>query len=436
MKYITLLQVALKYLYRYRRRYIFLFLALGFCFCVVTMVTSVKDGMYENVYNSAQSHYAGDIVVVGNRKMMLRSVFYLAKDSINKILQTIQNINPDRIVLRTHFSDKGVIYFNGKSVRMKYVIGVDWDNERAYFDSVQYRRRAKQSAAGDSIILSAPVAEELGINIGDSLVLEVDTISGWKNTGVFIVGGIAEDTTIFGYYKLYLSRVSLNRLLLYGDEDCSHIGFFFNGRKNIEQKRIKLQNALLSEGINLAPLVKDREELEREMNIPWLGVRAFIITIPIYLSEIADLLNAIDIVAYFLYGMMLLIIFASAGVTYRLILHERTRELGTMMAIGFNAYDVRFVLFIETFALGIMSLITGYIIALILNWASGFLSFSWFPSFEIFLKNGKLDALYLPKTIITNVVTSFCMLSLAAWIPVFNLSRNSLPQMLTAGGAS
>jgi ABC-type antimicrobial peptide transport system permease subunit len=129
--------------------------------------------------------------------------------------------------------------------------------------------------------------------------------------------------------------------------------------------------------------------------------------------------------------MMLLIIFVSAAVTYRLILHDRTRELGVMRALGFYGSDLRLVLWAEIFAVGIISLIAGFLFALILNWLVSFLSFSWFPSFEIFMKNGKLEALYLPKTMLVNAASLFLVLFAMALFPSFLASKKNLPGLLS-----
>jgi hypothetical protein len=64
-KSLAIFKLGIKYLYRYRRRYYFLLAALIFGFMIVTFITSQKDGMYDSVYYSAQSHYAGDIVAMG-----------------------------------------------------------------------------------------------------------------------------------------------------------------------------------------------------------------------------------------------------------------------------------------------------------------------------------------------------------------------------------
>jgi len=429
-KIFALAKLGIKYLYRYKRRYGFLLAVLVFGFTVVTFITSAKDGMYEMVYYSAQSHYAGDIVAVGYDSQT--RIGHFEQDEISAILDSAREsgIAPKHTVLRTLFGESGVVYFNGNAVMQKYVVGCDWEAETHLFSKMDFESPPDSYIGDDGIILSQPVAQKLGAVMGDSVILEIDTRWGQKNTGAFIVKGIVRDTSIFGYYKVYISRLALNRLVLFEDEDCSTVGFFFDTRFSVEKKRVNLQN-ILSMKIQTGPLVYNRDELARETSVYSEGIKVFLYTMPVYLSEISDLLGAMSIVTYFLYGMMLIIILVSAAVTYRLILHERAREMGVMRSIGFYGGDLRLVLWIEVVSLGIISLIGGFFAAWFLSRVSSLLSFSWFPSFEIFLDKGKLSVLYMPKTVIINVALIFIVLVSAVVFPSFRASRKRLPALLS-----
>jgi putative ABC transport system permease protein len=282
----------------------------------------------------------------------------------------------------------------------------------------------------DGIIISVPTAKQLFAKMGDSVTVEVKTKTGQKNTGRFIIKGIIADASIFGYYKAYVSRSSLKRLLVYGGGDCSSIGFFFDNPAAVEEKRAALRN-ILAEKIQTGPLVYDRDEMEKETDGSWEGTKTFLFTLPVYMSEISDLLDAMNILTYFLYVMMLLIILVSAVVTYRLILHERTKEMGVMRAIGFYGADLRLVLWTEIATLGFISLIAGFFLAWILTRALSFVSFDWFPGFDIFMKNGKLAALFLPRAIFVNVASIFILLFAAVIFPAFRASRKNLPGLLS-----
>lgn len=435
MKYIKMLELAVKYLIRYRRRYLFLFAAIGFGFLLITFITSIKDGMTENVYLTAQSHYAGDLIVTAYDADFSKRQRISSQDAemITEIINEPQ-INPEKIVYRTLSYERGTVYFNGMGILLKYINGVDWENEKEYFENVTYQDApiAPLDIDEDTIVLSSPVAEELGIHVGDSIIVEQSTFEGYKNTRVFVLRAVIEDSSVFGYYKAFVSRKVLNNMIGFGANDCSSIGLFFNNRSGIAEKKQKLYNEL-AEYLQMGAMVSEREGFRQARNGTWSGGRFFVLTLEVYLSEIAELLGALNIITYFLFTVMLLIIFVSASVTYRLILYERTREIGTMMALGFYGSDIRIILLFETMCLGFISLVAGFILSSIAAWGLSFFQFASIPSFEIFTKDGSLVPLYQIQTILINVLAVFCILFPAVWFPVHRSSKGSLPDMLAGG---
>jgi len=431
MRQLVLGKLALKYLWRYKRRYIFLCIALGFGFVVLTVVGSLKDSMKENLYRSAQSHYTGDLIAIGNLPGDFSQLTKTEQDAIFASAE-ITGLDPVSTVIRTivYGRAKGAIYFNGNSVALKYVTGVDWEKEKAYFERLSYIE-APSAFDDTSILLSQPIAGELGLRQGDSVTLEVKTVTGQKNTGTFIVAGIVEDSNFFSYYKIYVSRLSLNRLIGFAGEDCSQIGFFLKDRKSIESKRELLYNDLKTR-VQTGPLVNDRESFSREKD-NHENTAVFLITLAVYLSEVDQLMDAIDLASYVLFAMMLVIIMVSAAVTCRLILHERTREMGTMRAIGFYEGDMRLVLHLEILTMALFSMAAGFLLALLINRFLSASSFGWFPGFEVFMQNGRLAARYLPGTIVVNILATGCAVALAVGGSIFRYSRTPLPEMLGGG---
>ncbi|MDR1307781.1 MAG: ABC transporter permease [Treponema sp.] len=434
MKFPVFCKISLQYLWRYRRRYLFLFLALGFGFGVVMVISSLKDGMKENLYLSAQSHYAGDVVAMGYEPGKGIN-HHLTQAEMDAVFTAAKKLNIDfaTTAVRTTLMgrDEGSIYFNGNAASLKYIVGVDWNRETEYFAKLSYVEAPVRLDEG-SVLLSAPIARELGAREGDSIILETYTVTDQRNTGNFIVAGIVEDSSFFGYYKVYMARIALNRLIGFADNDCSLIGFFLKDRTRAEPARIELYGEL-GRIIQTGPLVHDRAAYDDETNKTEPGITTFLLTLPVYLSEVARLMDAIDLASYVLYTMMLAIIMVSAGVTCRLILHERTRETGTMRAIGFYESDVRLIFKLEIFCLALFSMAAGFFLAVVINKLLSHASFSWFPGFEVFMQNGRLSALYLPGTIAINVLAVYCMLALAVQGPVFRNSRNPLPEMLSGG---
>jgi ABC-type lipoprotein release transport system permease subunit len=425
-------KIAMKYLWRYRRRYLFLFLALGFGFGVVTVISSLKDSMEENLYLSAQSHYAGDILALGYDGNSFISQ-HMTRKEIDAIFSAAEAAGLDTAgaAVRTLVQAKAQLYFNGNAVPLKYIVGVDWEREEAYFNKLPYTE-TPEKPGNDSIIISVPVARELGARQGDSVILETVTVTKQKNTGIFYVAGIVENSNFFSYYKIFIPRTALNRLSGFAEDDGSMIGFYLKNRSQIEARRTALYNELASR-ISLGPLVYERDMYDQETRKVDNGISVFLLTLQVYLSEVAQMMNAIDLASYVLYVMMLAIIMVSAGVTCRLILHERTRETGTMRAIGFYETDVRLIFKLEIFVMVLFAMAAGFALAVFINQILSLSSFSWFPGFEVFMKNGRLDALYLPGTTAFNILATLCMLGLSIQRPIFRNSRNPLPEMLSGG---
>jgi ABC-type lipoprotein release transport system permease subunit len=428
-----LCNLAAKYVVSYRRRYLFLFSALVLGFCIISVIGSLKDGMADAIYYSAQNHYSGDIIIAGFEKE-LSADHHIYAETLPLIRQKIaeSGVNPDREILRTMQTNAdNTIYYNGNAVPLKYVAGVDWAAETDYFNSLNFTEGSPSPDFDDStILISAPVAAYIGAHTGDMVLLETETLHGQKNTAFFTIGGIVDDRSLFGYYKSFVSRRALNAVIGFAADDCSTVGLLFNKRAGLEAKRKKLQS-LLEADIPMRPLVYDRDGFADQQDWDWTGVMFFLLTVSVYVSEVTQILQALNIIAYFLYVMMLLIILVSAGVTYRLILHERTKEIGTMRAVGFYEKDIRRVLLVESFTLATLSLVTGFCLTLFVNWIISRLSFSWFPSFEIFLKNGRLLALYSPLAVALNVAAIYVILAVAVYVPSFRLSRAPLPEMLS-----
>jgi putative ABC transport system permease protein len=430
MRVLRIITLAFKYFNLHKKRYLFLMVALSFGIGVITTLTSIKEGMEQNLYYAAQSHYAGDIVILGDDKRIKEK--HRIPDS-QKIIDLIEKIDLPivKIIKRTQIS-KGTLYFNGAAVRQKYVFGVDWKEEIDYFDSIEYTAVAGNPFAPQSIMISSPVAQELSVQLGDMLTLEVQAKSGQINTGAFIVGGIIDDSSIFGYYKSYISRVELNNLIKYTKEQSSAIGLYLAQGASIENVADILYKSLNDE-LKMAPLLKNRDELSRERKKSWTGVKYFILTLPVYLSEVSELLLAIELISYFLYILMILIIIVSVLVTYRLILHEREKEIGTMRAIAFTQGEIISLLMMEAFILFLLSLFIGFFMARITIFGISFFPLNWMPSIEIFMKNGKITAIYSWRTTLINSGIVLISLLPAVFWPVYNASKQPLAVVLTGG---
>jgi ABC-type antimicrobial peptide transport system permease subunit len=101
-----------------------------------------------------------------------------------------------------------------------------------------------------------------------------------------------------------------------------------------------------------------------------------------------------------------------------------------MRIIGFQEEDVAWVLVMETVCLAVVSIVVGFFFSFLLVKLFSFLPFTQIPSFEIFMKNGELFALFNPGTVLFNTFVVFCVLLPALGLPAHLLSKEMPAQML------
>ena len=424
------IRLAGSYLRTHFRRHVFIIIILAFSFGIIMTVTTVTAGMEYNLFLTAEHHYGGDVFIFGNDNPKIRLT---RPDEILRVID-VQRITYRKAVLRTLSYSDGVLYFAGTAVRQKYVFGIDWNAEEDSFRHLLFADGAPPSGLSENdIIISSAIADQLHARRGDDLTLEVLTVNGQKNTGTFVVRGIIEDRSIFGYFKCYTDRRRLNELLGFNPDDCSWIGFYYTNHDPayFTAKAYQVYNALKDR----YPMVKPadtREEFAEVFSDPGTAsiFRMPVFTLNAYISQVSDLLTALRIVSYFVFITMLIIALASMSVSYRLILHERSREIGTLRVMGLQSASTQVLLLAESLLVIVMAACLGMALSLLLNWVLSLFSYSWIPGFDMLLYKGRLTAVYPASIIMTNMVVLLLTVLPAAWVPAFRIARADLPKVL------
>ncbi|MBN2656532.1 MAG: FtsX-like permease family protein [Spirochaetales bacterium] len=404
-----------RYFRGHLRRFLFLILAISFGFALITVMTSLSRGMYGNVSRAARNHYGGELFVLGYHKQYGMLGMVESDAAVQRAVDALPQA-PSRWLKRSLLFSDGFVYFAGNGSRQKYVYGVDFPREADLFP------RSPGPEDSRAIILSAVTAGQLGARIGDDVVLKVRTKTGQINTGNFIVRDIIEDDSIFGSYKCFVDRRELNALLGLESDSYFSLGLFFDKAGTANAMAPILQKALEKE-LAVAPLAADKDDFAYSQSEHWTGVRHFVMTLDLYVSQVGDLLRAMDLVSYFLYIMVSLIVLVSISVTYRLIIHERSSEIGTMRAMGFQRGEIIAVLLWEALFVFLISLFTGSLLSLLILKALSLFSFGNIPGIEIFLDKGRLVPLFKAEDILLNIFLLLFILFPALLGPAYKASR-------------
>ncbi|MFP4511303.1 MAG: ABC transporter permease, partial [Spirochaetaceae bacterium] len=148
---------------------------------------------------------------------------------------------------------------------------------------------------------------------------------------------------------------------------------------------------LLSEHYPTFPVITDRETLSAESSLRRSERHYGVVTLAAQLAEINDLLFAMTAIAGVIIIMFLAITMIGVANTYTMITFERTREIGTLRALGMQARDAVFVFVAEAVTLSLAGLALGMVVGVgILAIVSSQLSYAPGGVTDLFLRGGRL----------------------------------------------
>ncbi len=401
--------------------------ALGFAF--ITVASSVSDGMRRGVTTSALRHYAGHLFVMGRDKGAGSMMVVDDPEAVSAAIRDA-GVPAERTIRRVHEFDGATVFFQGDGVRLKDLFGVDFAAEADLFRSFDYvSGEYGRDWTSNTIVLSQPTADRLSVAVGDRVVVRAENRDGQIDTRTLVVRAITADADLYGYARAYVDRETLASLLALDPAEYSVLGIILPDLADAPLWADRLYDALASR-LPTGDPIDSRSDMTAEFRSSWEGVRYFTFALPVYVGEVTNLLDAMEASSYVLLAAINLVVLAAVAVSFRILLHDRTRELGTMCAIGYTR-PVLLGLLVGEAALALaVGVGAGFLLALGVTRLLGLAGFDWIPGFEIFFSGGRLTAHYELATVAFNVaVVVGVVLVLVAIMSAVHL-RRSIPALL------
>ena len=90
-----------------------------------------------------------------------------------------------------------------------------------------------------------------------------------------------------------------------------------------------------------------------------------------FMPEIRTMLLALTLVSYGILALLSVVIAVGILNLYRVIIYERTKEIGTMRAIGIQRPQVRSIILFEAFLLSLCSVVAGLVLSIVVSFFWG-----------------------------------------------------------------
>lgn len=404
-----------------RHRYRVLVTALVLGAIVFTLLFGVTASLTKTVREKAARYFTGDVVVTKvDRK---RGLLIEHEAEVWKALEAsgVGFVAKHRRTL--YYEADAQLFFNGASLIQRRVAGVDFGVESPSFGAMDFVAGEPPGAEGNEtgIWVSDDTARRLHLKAGDAVILLLTTSRG-KNTVNLMVKGIFADSSLFGF-ACYLDLVTLNRALGQPDDSVTELGVTLApGWSELDSVR-RLHQALGSV-VSLAPLLPNWESVERWAKDHRSLPQSYgLLPLTGRLDQINDLIESIGLVNLILTLVFLVVVSIGVYNTYQMIVFERTKEIGTMRALGLQRPGVVFLFLSESVMLALVGAGMGLVLGTVVLWVLGQVDFSGNLLAEMFLVKGHLAwvwpldhvALVVGVMVLTSLVGALVPATKAAW---------------------
>ena len=368
MRISSILYLSFRNYSRYLNRYSIILISLTIIIIIFTLLLSLSSGITNSVLSKSSRYFAGDIVLQaldvreGANRVAINNPSVLA-EFIEDNKDQIKTFSKRSLYWRDH-----QLFFNGTYIKTRRLIGIDWENEETIIKEFSFHSGgipSRDDQAG--ILISTVVASNLGAAVGDQVILRGVTENGQQNTHQFIVRGIFNEGSLFGY-AAYVHRETLNEFATLPVDNINEMGIYLKNRST-RRTRSKLAQEMwneLNEKYEILPLLASRDDRYEYSDSPdMVGVSVFaILTLDAQVAEIIELLDTLLIIVYA--GLLVLTVITSIGIsnTFSLIVIERIKEVGTLRALGMRQGQVVQLFWGESIFLSISGIVLGTVFSL------------------------------------------------------------------------
>lgn len=398
----TVFFLALRNLVLQRTRYLMIGLAVLTGFALITIISGAAYGAMDTVKAKAARYFSGHVGVTGyiNRENGLED-----PARVEALLQGAA-LNIRTISRRTAYNrNDASLFFGGQTVRQRKLVGVSFEIEKAELSNLAFAEGSLEAMLGeagmDGILISSSAAAILGCRVGDDLNLYLTTDSGQYNTATLIVRGIFSETSLFGYVA-YMRNQDLNRLLLRAPDAATDLALYADTGTDVDALAEEVR-LLLDAEFDVYPTLKTREDLVAAMAADRTGQKIAVMTLDANLAQIKSILDAFLVITYFVLGLFVLIVMVGILNTYRVIVYERTREIGTMRALGMSRMSVSALFLYEALGLAVLASLGGLLTGLVALQGLRLVDLGSIPAAGMFTDQGRLSFYLSPRVLLVNL---------------------------------
>lgn len=375
-------KLALRNLTRQKRRNAVLAIAIAFGFFVVTFIDGFASGAVGCFEDQITQLLGGTVLIQGLEKIPAETEDGKAKvvtivrdrDYIKNIVENNKRI--DYQSYSCYSTATGQMIFEGHKA-LAQVYGRDL-TDKSLLDSFQFIKGGVENLSDpQALIISDKTAESMSLEVGDHLIISALTIYGQNNVADFTVAGIFKSNGIMNTMQCFADLDYVNELVEIPEGGYSTFTINLKNKNQQDLVAMMIENQIRADNYNVTNRIEAMKSnpanigkgIEKQItpdDVMWEGTKYAVETFYDELPQMKQVLMYVHMITTIILIVILLIVMVGISNTYRMILYERIREIGTMRALGMTGKKTRKVFTMEAVTLCLLGAVLGLIFSLII----------------------------------------------------------------------
>ncbi len=358
---LTDLSIAARNLGRHTRRNLFLGGALAAVTALLVLLGGLSAGVEASMMESATVLMTGHVNVGGFYKVTSGTAAPLVTDYQKVLAETRKHVPElDYATVRVRGWAKGV---SERSSMDLVLSGVDVRNEPGFTKVVRVLSgRLEDLAQPGTLLLFEDQARRLEVQVGDVITLSAPTFRGQNNTADVRVAAIAQNAGLISAFTAFLEAGTLRGLYNLREGNTGAIHLYLKDPRASARVAARLRDALGAAGwrvMDANPQPYWMKLMQIVPNEDWTGQKLDMSTWEDEMSFMSWILSAVRTLSTLLVFILMVIVVIGILNTLAIAIRERTREIGTLRAIGMQRRKVLWLFLVEAFLLGATGTLLG-----------------------------------------------------------------------------
>jgi putative ABC transport system permease protein len=419
------LQIAGRNLLKHTKRNLLLGGAIASVTALLVVMGALTEGIRSAMLESASTLMTGHVNVGGFFKVTSGTSAPLVTD-FERVLADARRLAPeiDYVTVRGRGWAKGV----SETSSMDLVLGgVDIAHEPGFRRVIRVTEGSLEALAQPgTILLFEDQARRLDVRVGDALTLAAPTARGMSNTADVRVGAVARNLGILSSFNAFLPAETLRQLYQLNPSSTGAIQLYLKDVRQAGQVAARLRGGLAQAGWRVmdADPKPYWEKLMGKVNSEdWVGQKLDVTTWEDEMTFMSWILSAILGLTGVLIFILLVIVVIGILNTLAIAIRERTREIGTLRAIGMQRGKVLWLFVLEAALLGVAGTVAGALAGVGVATALNAARVAVPESVQMFLMQQHLTMTVVAGAVVRDALFVAAVTTVASLVPALHAAR-------------